>query len=79
MRTDEDEGSEVVEGNTGLKPPLLDILSDMESDALSLFSLSSLMSDDLSDTNSEIDPSSDSEKCKCIQAIYNAISFSDPL
>ena len=78
MRTDGEESSEVTEGNTDFIQTVVDISSDTESDALSHISLTSVMSDDLSDTNSEMDPSSDGEKCKCMQATCNVSPFSDP-
>ena len=53
---------------------MVDILSS-DTDSDTDISLTSVMSDDLSDTNSEMDPSSDGEKCKSMQATYNVSSF----
>ena len=85
MRSDEDESSEVVEGNTYFIPPVVDISSDEKSEdrmsvsplssSTSSIDLASVMSDELSDTDSEIEPPSDGEKCKCMQAICNVSLF----
>ena len=75
----------VAEGNTDFIPPVLDISSDEKSEdrmsftplssSTSSIDLTSVMFDELSDTNSEVDPSSDGEKCKCMQAICNVSPF----
>ena len=65
--------TEVVESNTDFIPTFVE--SDTESDSLSLISLPSVMSDELSDTNNEMDPSLDGEKCKSMQATCNTIPF----
>ena len=65
----------MVESNTDFIPTLVDISSNTKSDSLSHFFLTSVMSDEVSDTNSEMDPFSDGEKCKCMQATCNAVPF----
>ena len=81
MRTDREESSEVVEGNTDFIPPVVDISSDeKKEDRVSFSPLTSSTSsiDEAAamsyEPTSEMDPSSDGEKYK-LQATCNVSPF----
>ena len=82
MRTDGEESLEVVEVNTDFIAPVVDISSDEKKEDRVSFSLLTISTSSIDEAaamsyepTSEMDPSSDGEKCKCMQATCNVSPF----